>query len=325
MASPQSHRTILSFNHLNRWLVALAIVLVGSAFAGEDAAVAQTDRGTAAQSSRSDEEIARYDDIVRRFGTSDEASSRVKVAEALRYKAMTLGYSGYKAIIRANPGKRNEAFNEAIAVCDDLVRRFGTATEPALRKEVAEALVYKGNALGLLDRNDEEIVAYDDVVRRFGAASEPGLREQVAEALRWKAMTLASPGRGSEAFNEALTVYDDLVRRFGTASEARLREEAARALNEKSDALKRFDRNEEAIAVYDDVVRRFGAAKEKGLREEVADALLSKGSLLEQLGRPKEAIAVYDDVIGRFGTAEEEELRKAVENARHKRGVILRQ
>src|SRR5262249_42780598 len=150
--------------------------------------------------------------IVRRFGTSDEAGSRLQVAEALRSKAMALSYSGYKAW-RGNSGERNAAFNaafnEAIAVLDDLLRRFGTATEPALRKEVAVALVFKGTALGLLDRNDEEIAVFDDVVRRFGAASEPEVREQVAEALRWKAMALASPGRGNEAFNEALTVYDD--------------------------------------------------------------------------------------------------------------------
>ena len=49
---------------------------------------------------------------------------------------------------------RNE---EAIAVYDDVVGRFGTATELPLLEEVARALVNKGVTLGQLGRNEEAI------------------------------------------------------------------------------------------------------------------------------------------------------------------------
>jgi len=63
------------------------------------------------------------------------------------------------------------------------VERFGTATEPVLRGQVALALVNEGVRLGQLGRNEEAIAVYDQVVTRFGDATEPALRDQVATAL----------------------------------------------------------------------------------------------------------------------------------------------
>jgi hypothetical protein len=44
---------------------------------------------------------------------------------------------------------------EAIAVYDDLVTRFGEASEPAVRAQVVRALFNKGVRLGQLDRPAE--------------------------------------------------------------------------------------------------------------------------------------------------------------------------
>jgi tetratricopeptide (TPR) repeat protein len=70
-----------------------------------------------------------------------------------------------------------------IAVWDEVARRFGEAVEPALREQVARALVSKGFTLRQLNRSEEAIAVYDEVVRRFGEATEPALRELVARAL----------------------------------------------------------------------------------------------------------------------------------------------
>ena len=72
-------------------------------------------------------------------------------------------------------------------VYDEVVARFGEATEPALREQVAMALVNKASRLGELGRSEEAAGVYDEVVARFGDATEPALREQVALALRMKA------------------------------------------------------------------------------------------------------------------------------------------
>src|SRR5690242_13670148 len=63
--------------------------------------------------------VEAWDRVAQRFGTAPELESRQWVARALSNKGVTLGELG-----------RSE---EAIAVYDELERRFGGATEPALR------------------------------------------------------------------------------------------------------------------------------------------------------------------------------------------------
>ena len=184
---------------------------------------------------------------------------------------------------------------DAIAVYDDLLARFGTATELPLREQVAKALVDKGVTLGTLGRSEEAIAVYDDLLARFGTATELPLRERVAKALFSKGVTLDELGRSEDA----IAVFDDLLARFGTATE--LREQVANALVSKGVALDKLGRSEDAIAVFDDLLARFGTATE--LREQVANALVNKGVALDKLGRSEDAIAVYDDLLARFGTA----------------------
>ena len=78
---------------------------------------------------------------------------------------------------------------EAIAVYDDVVARFGTAPELQVREWVANALVNKGNTLRQLGRSEEAITAYQDVVTRFGAAPDPVLKELVEGARALEART----------------------------------------------------------------------------------------------------------------------------------------
>ncbi|MDE2623410.1 MAG: hypothetical protein KGM83_09480, partial [Betaproteobacteria bacterium] len=71
---------------------------------------------------------------------------------------------------------------EEISACDEVVRRFGEATEAALREKVAMALVNKGLTLRKLDRREEGVAVCNEVVRRFGEATEVALHEQVEKA-----------------------------------------------------------------------------------------------------------------------------------------------
>ena len=60
--------------------------------------------------------------------------------------------------------------------------RFGSATEPALREQVAKALFNTSITLGELGRSEEERAVYDDLIARFANAPEPFIREIVADA-----------------------------------------------------------------------------------------------------------------------------------------------
>jgi tetratricopeptide (TPR) repeat protein len=210
---------------------------------------------------------------------------------------------------------------EALAVYDDLLRRFGDATESALREQVARALFNKGVTLGQLNRGEEALAVYDDLLRRFGDATEPALREGVAKALFNKGFTLGQLSRNEDA----VAVYDDVARRFGDATEPALREQVAKALFNKGVTLGQLNRSEEELGVYDDLLRRFGDATEPALRERAAKALVNKGVTLGQLYRGEEALAVYDDMLRRFGDAAEPALREQVARALVNKGVALGQ
>ncbi|MEA2819711.1 MAG: hypothetical protein QOJ86_1715 [Bradyrhizobium sp.] len=240
-----------------------------------------------------------------RFVTSRDPVLQRKGARALINKGVILGQLGRS--------------DEQIAVYDDLVSRFGAASEIELCELVARALVNKGLTLSQHNRSDEAIAAYDDVIGRFETENETVLREQIAVALVSKGVVLSRNGRG----NEAISVYDDVVGRFGTESEPIFREQVASALVNKGIALDELRRGDEAIVVYDDVVGRFGAASDPALRERVASALVNKGVTLGELGHDKAAVAVCDDVIIRFGTASETALREAVARALFNKGFRL--
>ena len=210
---------------------------------------------------------------------------------------------------------------ESISAYDEVVRRLGKASEPALREAVAKAQFNKGVRLGQLGRSEEEIASYDEVVRRFGEASEPALREQVAMALVNKGVTLGQLGRSEEE----VASYDEVVRRFGEASEPALREQVAKALVNRGIRLGQLERSEEAIASCDEVVRRFGEASEPTLREQAAKALVNKGVRLGQRGRSEEEVASYDEVVRRFGEASEPALREVVAKALVNKGIRLGQ
>ncbi|HET9280952.1 MAG TPA: tetratricopeptide repeat protein [Candidatus Angelobacter sp.] len=210
-----------------------------------------------------------------------------KWARALHLKGFLLGKSGH--------------IEDAIVAIDEVVRRFGEASELALRVQVAKALYNKGVGLRILNRSEDAIAAYDEVVQRFGDASELALREQVAMALYNKGWGLGHIDRSEDA----LAAYDEVVQRFGDASELALREQVAKALYNKGWSLGQLNRNEDAIAAYDELVRRFGDASELALREPVAKTLFNKGIELEQLNRNKDAIAAYEEVVRRFRGATE--------------------
>lgn len=75
---------------------------------------------------------------------------------------------------------------KAIAVCDDLLARWGSASEMPLGELVAMALVNKGDALGKLGHNKNAIAVLADMLAQFDTATEPPISDLVvgAQSLR---------------------------------------------------------------------------------------------------------------------------------------------
>jgi len=77
--------------------------------------------------------------------------------------------------------------DEAIGVYDELLARFGNATEPALREQVAQALFNKGFSLGALGRNEEAVECHEAVIACFGQGQESTLEAAASRA--WDELT----------------------------------------------------------------------------------------------------------------------------------------
>jgi hypothetical protein len=84
--------------------------------------------------------------------------------------------------------------DEAIRLYDDVISRFGAASELSLRKLVVSALVNKAAKFGQLDRSEEAITIFDEVATRFGA--EAPFDELVQTALDNKDVALDHFGPG---------------------------------------------------------------------------------------------------------------------------------
>jgi tetratricopeptide (TPR) repeat protein len=222
---------------------------------------------------------------------------------------------------------------EAIAVYDEVIARFGSATEVQVRKYVAEAMVNQGEVLESLGGKQAAIEVYDEIIRRFGEAWEPALREQVGRALLKMETLGAVPTQpvAPEPVAHQPAVQDD-GETLGTlgqtqeklspgeyATETDLPHEAAQALVAKGVAL---GTAQEALEVFDEVISRFGAAMEVEVCEQVAEAMVHKAASLGTLGLTTDAIEVCDEVISRFGQAQQTVLRKQVAEAVAKKGVF---
>ena len=161
--------------------------------------------------------------------SSPESDSRSRLiwsvgVAAYGERAFSYGLTAMRTL--ATAGDVNALFNTGVllgelgqpdaemAAYDEVVTRFGEATEPALREQVAKALVYKGITLGQLGRSEEAAGVYGQVVTRFGEAAEPALREQVAKALFNKGIRLGVLGQ----LDAEMAAYDEVVTRFSEAA-----------------------------------------------------------------------------------------------------------
>ena len=191
---------------------------------------------------RTEEALAAYDEILRRFGESDAPALREQVAMALLNKGGTLA-----SLDRPE---------EELAAYDEVLRRFGESDAPALREQVAMALFNKGVWFGTFDQTQEALAAYDEILRRFGKSDAPVLREQVAKALFNKGFRFSA----LDQTQEALAAYDEILRRFGKSDAPELLEAIARALFNKGNKLGALDRPQEALAAYDELLQRSAKA-----------------------------------------------------------------
>ncbi len=68
--------------------------------------------------------------------------------------------------------------DEAIAILDQVVGRWGNSADPHLRERISKALLNKASALIQLSHREQALATYEEILMRFGSASDPELRRQ---------------------------------------------------------------------------------------------------------------------------------------------------
>ena len=186
--------------------------------------------------------------------------------------------------------QRNE---EALAVWDEIERRFGNGDEPEILKQVASALVSKGTTLVHMNRAEDAVGVWSDVVRRFGEADASLYHEEIATAVLNSVVVLGSLNRPVEA----LEVCDEALRRFRSSGETYSVEAVAQTLVNKGSLLVGLDRTEEGFAAWDEVVRRFEASDVPPLRDAAESALCMRAQHELSEGRARTTIALLDRAL----------------------------
>jgi tetratricopeptide (TPR) repeat protein len=195
---------------------------------------------------------------------------------------------------------------------NQVLERFGIATDPALRKDVAQALINIGIAMNAQGQYTEEIAAYDDLLRRFGTDPAPSLRVKVAQALNNKGVTLNTLNKREEG----IAVYDELVARFSASVELPLRIKVAYALINKGDSLNSLNRYADEIEAYNELFKRFSTATELPLRILVARSLAQKSAVFRRLNQNDDAAHALKQLEENFGDASEVGLNEIVKKTR---------
>ena len=184
---------------------------------------------------------ARRDRRLRRAGRAVRRRHRAGAARTGRQRA---GQQGRHGSVSSTARRRRSPSMTSWS------RGSATAPEPALREQVAKALVNKGVRLGQLDRARMRSPSTTRWSRGSATAPEPALREQVAKALVNKGVTLGQLDRSEDA----IAVYDEWSRRFGDGARAG----AARTGRQRAGQQGRQARSARPLAGGDRRLRRSG-------------------------------------------------------------------
>ena len=187
-----------------------------------------------------DSAFASWEEVVERFGATNEPELQAQVAMSLANKGVVLTQLG-----------KTES---AIATFNEMVERFGTSDPPKIQLLLSTALVGKGEMHGRLGQVQSELAAYDEVIHRFGTSAIPGLQAAVATALACKAISQEQRGET----RAAIDLCDEVVKRFEGSSVPEIRTQVAIALWVKTKALlsqrERFPVMETFRAMYSAIV-----------------------------------------------------------------------
>ena len=177
-------------------------------------------------------------------------------------------------------------FDAAFAVCDDIVSDFGGDDDPEIAEAVAEALLFKGQALGELELFEDEVEAYNEIGKLYGSNESPDVVAQVGRACFNTAVAVSQMATA----DESLATYDLFIKRYQSNEIPEIQEQVARAFLNVALIMRHTSRLDDALSAFENLIGRYGTHKSPGIAASVVNALASKAGLELELGKLDSAI-----------------------------------
>lgn len=197
---------------------------------------------------RPDEAIATCDEVVR------YAQLNRHLDQSLDFEAEALRRKG-NACVDLTPPR----MNEAVALYDEVIERFGHSEDVSLLLEVSMAMLDKARVYSMFDFSAEALVICDAIIARFGGGEDKYIfhRTKVSEAILQKGRVLHSAFGRSE---DAIALYDELIEHSDGRWNLR---NVFCALFNKGLILIELERLDEASAAYSDLITRFNELRNR--------------------------------------------------------------
>ncbi|MYA33115.1 MAG: ATP-binding protein [Gemmatimonadales bacterium] len=243
---------------------------------------------------------ATYEELESTFDSFGEGAGRY-VARALLHIGSRFGQSDRCAL--------------SVEYSDEVIRRFGSVSDPEELAAVAMAYRNRGLAKEQLGEFPEAMEAYSEVVRRFADLQMPDARECVAAALVNKGHLHGE----MEEPEEAVAAYDEAVRLFGDSDRPELRLCVAMSLVNKGSVLAP---DPAARVVWDELATRFMDDEAPKVQEQVAGALVKKAALASVEGNGRLAVQECDAAVNRYGGSEDSRVLREVADALEMKAVV---
>jgi tetratricopeptide (TPR) repeat protein len=208
-------------------------------------------------------------------------------------------------------GLSEEGHEDAIAILDQVIKKYGGRKEIEIEQLVAEAHISKGFMLGnwffLIGPNEKspkEAFAkyiqsqktFDEVVTKFGNREEAKLAIKVANAFWYKGHVLEK----AKQFKDAFLNYEQVVKRYGDRKEFELSKITASALCDMGNILLESNNLEGAFEIFENVIRHFGKQKEPDFAESLAEAFYGRGIIFRKSNRHQDALKTFEELISKY-------------------------
>lgn len=203
---------------------------------------------------------------------------------------------------------------ESLAVCQEVITRFGHSSDPAVRAGAGVAFMNETSLLRRLDRPDEVIAVADDCLLRYGRA--PGnleLQAAVCGILVNKAGALAELDR----YEEALAVCEQAFQWFHEATDVKLCARLGATLLQKSALLNQLGHKSASLEALDQIVNMFQFSPAADLQQFAAMTLIEKAKRLDEFEYgPTEVRSPLDSVLRLYGATAYPAVAAVVEEAK---------